>query len=578
MRGPAAHAWRAPLHVLAGLAAATSLPAARGLQLDAADMLTAELPLHLRTHGVAGSQKEEPNHGSAVRLHHVDEISQHPWSVMTLVVSAAAGVAAFRVGAPTNNRCMSWTISQRSWLGAAMLQVVVIAGTLSLFFIGLPGHVTRWHDFELWKLGAVLGALPAGHAIALPLYPRLLRLLWHSEGAVCAGASVLRGLLLLHCVHTRSFAALAVTRLLLGATCAVGQTSMLGFLHLHWPCPEELTLLLGYQDAALSLGSMIGCCFGAILFMYGYAAPFWAAATLNILMGLLMLSTFHTPAYEEKAAGLPSLTSTEPRRDCEDSLEASPCGSTPCSWAEWPSSMGPTASTGGGASGAVRYRGAPGRWLKVWHPWTGIVSAGLGVLLAAAAATFWEPLLALHLPARFPQAFATPLDVGAAWAAIYALQTVLNVVAARSAALAPSRLTSLWTTTGGWALLAVALFLTATPAKADGALWQTLAGLGLFFAASVMLWATSMPRLIEAAALLAPATAESVVPQVWIMAYGLGEALGPLAATLAAAGLDGVSAAAVIGAMVACCVAASILAGTAGATGLEWCIEAALRD
>jgi len=172
-----------------------------------------------------------------------------------------------------------------------------------------------------------------------------------------------------------------------------------------------------------------------------------------------------------------------------------------------------------------------------------MLSATLGVLLAAAAATFWEPLLSLHLYRVYPKLFASPMETGAAWAVMFAVHACLNVAVARNIALLPSRRYSgLWAATCGWTIMALGLSLAAM--GRTNSPWLLVAGLTLFVAASVLLWVTSMPRLLEAAAPLGPALVQSIVPQVWFVAYGVGEAFGPLVATATSAGVGGIEAAA----------------------------------
>lgn len=488
-------------------------------------------------------------------------LADHWRSAVGLAALSTVATGAFCFGLPgklavgARGPPSTWSPGQRQWLSVSAAQVMLIAGTLSFIMIEFPGHARR-EGLHMWQIGAVFGALPLGHSMALRLYPLLAR--FSSDAALCGGAGMLRAALLVLFANSRQFGMLVFYRFLLGATCSLAHTASLAFLHSHWLDPAELTEIMAYEDNALNLGAVFGCSIGAVFFMYGFEVPFWVAAAFNVLLGVLMFRSLRTPVAacggpkspdisSEGGVGLTDCLVRAPKRaghggSCSDGGDSG-VGSPGTTSASEPghstesASPGQTPARRQGAPGRASRRGA-GDAAKGMDPvaWITLVAAVASVLAASLAMTFWEPLLSLHLRGRFPDTFATPLDVGVVWASLHVVQLLLNIVAGR--AVRDSDAGMQWALAGaGWLMLAGSFELTA---RASGSMF--FGGLALFTCAIVAVWTPSMPCLLQAAAPLGRTRVERCVPEVWVAAYSLGEAVGPVIAA-AGAGAIGIAAA-----------------------------------
>merc|ERR1719247_3081364 len=127
----------------------------------------------------------------------------------------------------------------------------------------------------------------------MPWYPRLARRFWDST--ICSVMALLRGSLLLAFAYQRNFLMLALLRFLMGVTNGFAHTASLSFMNVNWPRKMELTAIMEHEDDALNLGAAVGYAVGALLFMYGYSTPFWAALVLNMILAVIMFRTLRTP-------------------------------------------------------------------------------------------------------------------------------------------------------------------------------------------------------------------------------------------------------------------------------------------
>mmetsp|Transcript_83434 Transcript_83434/g.239657 ORF Transcript_83434/g.239657 Transcript_83434/m.239657 type:complete len:602 (+) Transcript_83434:50-1855(+) len=552
--------------------------------LDAPAVLAADAhPGHLRE---AGTKSEAASSHRSIILQVLQPFraaSANWTSGSLLVLVSCFGMLSLRAGRPPASK--DWTPQQHSWLVASVLQLSLIAGTSSFLFVGFPSHAAR-AGLEPWQIGAALGALPLGHALALPLYPAVSRVL--PASVICSAAALCRAALISALAFPQHAGILIACRLAWGASCGLAQSAAMSFLQLHWPRPEELNGFLESEDRIVSLGAMLGCSVGAPLLLYNYAAPFWMAAVLNLVLAAFTLVAFRRPQ-EGLSKGAAYFEVPDCFLRCKAPARAKD-GAEPAALVlplhdgdAGKGSAAPPACTTGAA---------------LWA-WCGILAASASLSLASAATTFWEPVLSPYLQRLSPDLFASPLDVGIAWTAFFATQTLLGPPANHLSSFAlrlpllcgPNAVISgPWLVSGaGWLTLATGtLFLAATSSAAPISL---AAGLLLVLTGTALVSGPSMGCLLVAGRPLGRSAAEQVLPEVWLAASCIGEAAGPLLAALAvssaapwhpgAAGADvsagavglaspaGVRGAAWIGSLVAFGIVAVLTASMLGRTLLQ---------
>lgn len=456
----------------------------------------------------------------------------HAGSLAMLGLTCGAGIMILLLSAPVKEG-KAWDSKQWMWHATSVVQILVISGTSAFVLIEFPFRARRC-GLQLWEMGLVLGAQPFGHLVVLPLSSWLSRRF--SSAAISGAAAFARSALLLAFAQHDSVVALVIFRTLLGASCGLAHSAVLAFLTAHWREPRELRDILAREEALVSFGALLGCAVGGFLFTFSYVMPFWFAAVANVSAGAIALWVLRSPG------------------DCGalfDVGEISDC--VP----QWKRSEHAEEADEVSAAGSSLQRGHSSKAAKIPHTkkstleesaiiqllaWPSLCVAGSSVSVAAAVVGSWDLLLSQHLRAGFPKVFPTPLELGVAWAVFHAWQLLVGLAARRGAnALRDCGhsqvevMRSLWggpwlLAGAGWLLISGGFLILA---MYDACFLGFVAGMALLAAGVAVVWASSMPCLLAAVRPLGRATAQRLVPDLWLAAACLGEAFGPLAAAMA---------------------------------------------